>query len=1250
MEDGPVGGELVPEPGAARRIGDLKPIPEQVRPECRALAESLRELFGAVGVSLRVFAVRLHYDAGTVSRYLNGTVVPPAEFVDQLLTHAAKATGRPSSTEVMAHVHTLQRRALKATNKVGWELQRLRDQLADADRQRQQAEVRADALSEALLVRKQRIAEMEVEQRRIAVAAADREARSAELDRLRQEREDLTAERDRLREEVARLQDALTQARRQALDAERRCEALEHQLQTEEEAAGAKAAAEDPVSHRLWLAEEQAIAAEERALRLASELAELRARGTGAYLWRHDDPAGPRPVAGGSRERRATPFEERAPDGPAPVDISYVAADRSWAEWLGRTLEAWGPRVALWLWEPSSPASVRDLHPDNGPHVLVVSEHFRAAGRHAGIDWDAAMRELRREGVLAALVDDVPLPFVGEVEALELRGVSEAEARSRLLTRFDAPARRGPRFPSALPAVWDGVPRRNPHLTGRAEPLAALRKRLTAAPADAAVCALLGPPGIGKTQLAAEYAHRFGPEYDIVWWARADGRTAARERLAELAPALGLSGGGFGERVRAVHDALRRGRPYARWLIVLDGADDPDAVADLLPSGPGHVLITSRNRAWGTHYAELLDVPPLRREESVALVRRRAPGLDGDAAALLAEAVEDHPLLLDQTAGWLGESIVPVNDYVEALREGRTEDLGLKLAAAYPLSYPVALSIQLNQLRETVPAAIDLLRLCAHFAPGPVPLDLLRAVPLRELSVPLAELLDDDLRWHATVGALAQYSVARLESGALCLPRALQQAVRASIAGDERESYARVVRLALREADPGTPDDPAAWPRYARLVPNLEPSGALDSPDPVSRELVVGFLTYLTLSGDYATGEHIAERATGTHPELATRRAALLRETGDYAAAEALDRSVLESLTETDAPGRCVAMARLAADLRGLARYAEAHQLACRQRDLCAASRPEDGAEARNAQRGLSRSLRMLGSYTEAAELSRQVLDSARAQLGPTALVTLACETEHAYDLRLSGRHRDALELQVPSVDRHVAVLGAGHPLSLAAEYHVWLCDGHGDVDDIHGLLRRAADLLGEGAPTTLMIATGVTRALRREGHLARAGEAALETVNRYRAALGERHPYTIGARANHALTLRTDFAVRLLDTALMDMTAAVGEHHPWTLGIALNTAATYHATGRHQDACALSRETGLHAAEVLGERHPLAQLAHIGLAADLRMIRGGRDEADVIEEVALGGLAAVLGPNHPETAAARKRIRPVWDFEPLPV
>ncbi len=624
MEDGPVGGELVPEPGAARRIGDLKPIPAQVRPECRALAESLRELFGAVRVSLRVFAVRLHYDAGTVSRYLNGTVVPPAEFVDQLLTHAAKATGRPSSTEVMAHVHSLQRRALQATNKVGWELQRLRDQLADADRQRQQAEVRADALSEALLVRKQRIAEMEVEQRRIAVAAADRGARSAELDRLRQEREDLTAERDRLREEVARLQDALTQARRQALDAERRCEALEHQLQTEEEAAGAKAAAEDPVSHRLWLAEEQAIAAEERARRLEGELAAL--RGGDA------DPASRR-KASGDRSGDADPSSRRMANG----------------DWSG----------------DADPSSRRMANGDRSGDADPSSRRM-ANGDRSG-DADPSSRRKASGDRSADAVPPGPRNAAG-----------------------DRPGGRTPVGSGPVPAVWDGVPRRNPRFTGRDALLTEAYDRLDAAPADTAVVALVGPPGVGKSQLAAEYAHRFAAGYDVVWWSTVDGRPALEERLAALAPVLVRVLGDVGVRqdakdadlARAALEALRRGDPYRRWLVVLDDADDPEAIVDLLPAGGGHVLITSRNRAWGAHDADLLDVPSLSREESVAFVRRRAPRLDDDAAALLAEAVEDHPLMLDQTAGWLDESAGPIGDYIEALRAGRTKDVGLKLAAA----------------------------------------------------------------------------------------------------------------------------------------------------------------------------------------------------------------------------------------------------------------------------------------------------------------------------------------------------------------------------------------------------------------------------------------------------------------------------------------------------------------------------------------------------------------------------------------
>ena len=92
--------------------------------------------------------------------------------------------------------------------------------------------------------------------------------------------------------------------------------------------------------------------------------------------------------------------------------------------------------------------------------------------------------------------------------------------------------------------VWN-VPPRNPGFTGRDSLLAAVRDRLLAGD-TAVVQALQGMGGVGKTQLAIEYAYRFAGAYDLAWWVNAEQAGLLGDQFATLGAALGCVQAGAG--------------------------------------------------------------------------------------------------------------------------------------------------------------------------------------------------------------------------------------------------------------------------------------------------------------------------------------------------------------------------------------------------------------------------------------------------------------------------------------------------------------------------------------------------------------------------------------------------------------------------------------------------------------------------------------------------------------------------------
>src|SRR4051794_14329740 len=164
--------------------------------------------------------------------------------------------------------------------------------------------------------------------------------------------------------------------------------------------------------------------------------------------------------------------------------------------------------------------------------LLAVCTEAYFSSVFGGAELRAAFAQQAAGRIVPVLVEAVALPALyAPLIPVDLTGVDEAAAAAPLRDRLTGGRPRGappspragpapagkPGFAGALPAVWK-VPPRNPRFTGRDGMLTELRRRLRAEGPTLVVQALYGLGGVGKTQLATEYAHRFAADYQLVWW------------------------------------------------------------------------------------------------------------------------------------------------------------------------------------------------------------------------------------------------------------------------------------------------------------------------------------------------------------------------------------------------------------------------------------------------------------------------------------------------------------------------------------------------------------------------------------------------------------------------------------------------------------------------------------------------------------------------------------------------------------
>jgi hypothetical protein len=386
--------------------------------------------------------------------------------------------------------------------------------------------------------------------------------------------------------------------------------------------------------------------------------------------------------------------------------ISYTQVNRAWAEWIAVQLEAAGYTTLLQAWDfkPGSDFlhQIQQATSTAGRTIAVLSPAYFGS-EFGEAEWRAAFHK-DPTGKLGLLVPVRVQPceppgLLASRVYVDLVDTDEATAKRLLLTGVDqsgarpttAPFPGGPsgptvgaprRFPGQGPAV-SNLPVRNRNFSGRGGLLERLHGALQEESAAAVVPtgALHGLGGVGKTQLALEFAHRYRSDYDIAWWVLADQPTSAIADLAALAQELGIEQAA--DQAEMVVKLFKELRGRQRWLLVYDNAERPDRLAELLPpGGGGQVLVTSRWSAWGRQ-ATPLRVNVLARHESIALLGKRT-GADHPAALdELAELLGDLPLALEEAAAYLEETGVGLGEYLELVRGRARELFGLDQPPAH---------------------------------------------------------------------------------------------------------------------------------------------------------------------------------------------------------------------------------------------------------------------------------------------------------------------------------------------------------------------------------------------------------------------------------------------------------------------------------------------------------------------------------------------------------------------------------------
>jgi tetratricopeptide (TPR) repeat protein len=660
--------------------------------------------------------------------------------------------------------------------------------------------------------------------------------------------------------------------------------------------------------------------------------------------------------------------------------ISYNHKDKQWAEWIAWQLDVAGYSVVFQTWDFRPGGNfVIEMHKatvETERTIVVLSESFLGS-EFTQPEWAAAFAQdptgARRRLVPIRIEKCEPTGLLAQIVFLDLVDLDEAEACQLLLDGLKAIGKpkvkpvfpnqkftgHTPAFPG-LPAIWNIPIPRNPNFTGREKQLDLLQKALHSGQPAALTQAIHCMGGVGKTQIAAEYAYRQSGQYDVVWWIRSEETATLAGDYAALADKLILPQAGAQNQQETI-DAVREWlRIHEKWLLIFDNANESKEISPYLPpSKKGHVLITSRNKVWkGT--AQPVDVEVLPSNEAVQFILQRTRKQDDKTAKELAKELGYLPLALEQAGAYIEATGISLSEYLKLYLETGVSIFEEEESAADQHMETVARTwkISSDRIFPICPEAIELLNLCAYFAPDGIPKTLI-VDGAELLPSHLVSVVGDQKRFNHLVMMLRSNGLLGLKSDALTIHRSLQVIIRERQNANQKKEWATAAIEIINKFYPFDSDD-VRFSRFSeRLLPHALATIGHAEALSIAHETTIRLLNlcanYLKMRGTFSDAKVLLNRSL----------------------------QIAESVYGSQDPATAIIMNNLGGVCRDLGCYVDAEKYFRRSLDIAKKTYDYDHTQVATYINNLGSVLQDLGNYKEARECYERALEIDEAFYGP---------------------------------------------------------------------------------------------------------------------------------------------------------------------------------------------------------------------------------------------------------------------------